>query len=394
MMKEKKENVFLPISLNITDKKILIVGGGKVAAHKMKLLSRFSMNLTILAPKICEAIATEKFKVIVKKYEAADLADYFLVYACTDNQELNKKIKSDANQRGLLVNVADNPALCDFVSPAIYKQDELTVAVGSNALNVKKSIAVRDKISEYLESSSGEENVSEFSKNDTFGKVTLVGFGPGDPGLLTLKAVSCLKQADVIFYDALLDDRFLNRFKGKKIPVGKRYGKHSKQQDEINELLLQAARNGLKVVRLKGGDPMLFGRGGEEIEFLNKYGIKVGIVPGITTALAASAEFAIPLTQRFVSSSVAFCNGHNVSGSKIPKADTIVFYMGANCQIELAEKLLLQGWDKKTPVALLSRVSYSDSKKVVVRLEELASKEILTDTPLLIVVGNTINSGK
>src|SRR5690554_801753 len=183
MIKEKKENIFLPISLNITDKKILIVGGGKVAAHKMNLLSRFSMNLTILSPKICDAIATEKFKVIVKKYEAADLADYFLVYACTDNQELNKQIKSDANQRGTLVNVADNPALCDFVSPAIYKQEELTVAVGSNAQNVKKSIAVRNKISIYLKSTSGEENAPELSKKETFGKVTLVGFGPGDPEL-------------------------------------------------------------------------------------------------------------------------------------------------------------------------------------------------------------------
>jgi uroporphyrin-III C-methyltransferase / precorrin-2 dehydrogenase / sirohydrochlorin ferrochelatase len=390
MRNELKDNIFLPVSINITGRKILVVGGGKVAAHKVKLLSRFTKDLTVLAPVVCDSIKSEGYHVIEKNYEASYLQDYFLVYACTDNQELNAQIKQDANHRSILVNVADNPALCDFVSPAIYKQDELTVAVGSNAQNVKKSIAVRDRISTYLEENPLPGPVpSEKPIDSDRGKVTLVGFGPGNPELLTVKAVKYLKAADIIFYDALLESSYLHQFNAEKIPVGKRYGMHSKQQDEINELLLQAAQSGKKVVRLKGGDPMIFGRGGEEINYLTEYGIQVEIIPGITTALAAAAQFSIPLTHRYISSSVAFCNGHNLTSDNFPKADTIVLYMGANCQSEIAEKLIQAGWDKKTPVALMSRVSHADSKKVLVTLGELALKEAHTDTPLLIIVGET-----
>lgn len=403
--------IFLPVSINITGKRILIIGGGKVAAHKMKILSRFTNNITILAPEICNNIHSSGFNIINKKYHSSNLEGYHLVYVCTDNHLLNKLIKKEAKHLGILVNVADNPELCDFVSPAIYKKGNLTVAVGSNAQNVHQSIAVRNAIQDFLENNSipdrprgaiGEglslSSAKSWQPNkkkplearEVFAKVTLVGFGPGDPELLTIKALSCLENADVIFYDALLDSDYLQRFAAIKVPVGKRCGKHSKQQEEINELLLQAAKSGQKVVRLKGGDPMIFGRGGEEFTFLTNHHIEVEIIPGITTALAASAQSAIPLTQRLISSSVAFCNGHNLNNKPFPKADTLVFYMGTNRQQDLAKKLISEGWESETCAALISRVSYPDSKEVVVTLNELSKKEVLKETPLLIIVGNTI----
>ncbi len=422
--KNNNEMVFLPVSLNITGKKILIIGGGKVAAHKMEILSRFTNNITILAPDICDIIGDSNFTIIHGKYHASHLEEYYLVYACTDNHLVNEKIKKEANQLGILINVADNPELCDFVSPAIYKKGDLTVAVGSNACNVKQSIAIRNKVQNFLEKKTIPDKSRESIIHDHFsfpaenpeikklpysfnegiqkeikepildvtapGKVMLVGFGPGNPELLTIKALSCLHEADVIFYDALLDSNYLSEFEAVKVSVGKRCGHHSKKQDEINELLLEAARNGKKVVRLKGGDPMIFGRGGEELNFLISHNIEVEVIPGITSALAASAQYGISMTHRLISSSVAFCHGHKLSSKPFPMVDTLVIYMGANYQREIAIKLISEGWKAETPVALLSRISFPDSKSVITSLEKLSYNQVVMEMPLLIIVGNTI----
>lgn len=146
----KHDSIFLPVSLNITGKKIMIVGGGRVATHKLYLLSRFTNDITILAPVISSEIRRSNFKIIQKEFHNNDLKGYFMVYACTNSCSLNKKIKEEANIHGLLVNVADNPELCDFVSPAILKNGYITIAVGSNAQNVKKAIEIRDKIKTIL----------------------------------------------------------------------------------------------------------------------------------------------------------------------------------------------------------------------------------------------------
>lgn len=146
----KQDSIFLPVSINITGKKILIVGGGRVATHKLSLLSRFTNEITILAPAISSVIRRSNFKIVQKEYHSSYLEGYFMVYACTNNHSLNQKIREEASVRGLLVNVADNPELCDFVSPAIYKNDYITIAVGSNAQNVKKAIEIRDKIETFL----------------------------------------------------------------------------------------------------------------------------------------------------------------------------------------------------------------------------------------------------
>ncbi|WP_291856879.1 uroporphyrinogen-III C-methyltransferase [Marinilabilia sp.] len=406
---ESTQMEFLPISINITNKKVLFIGGGKVALQKIKSLSRFDAQITVVSTAFDpEVEAHKEITCITKSYESADLDGYFLVYACTDSNHTNEMIREDCHKKNILVCVADMPKLCDFISPAIYKTGNTTISVSSNARNAKKSVEIRNQIQKIYEQSEGhldklsrEENGYNMKTDSPVnlpshhsgskGKVILAGFGPGDPGLLTLKANQHLQEADIIFHDALLDVPFLDRFPGQKVSVGKRCGKHHKRQDEINKMLVEAAQEGKKVVRLKGGDPFIFGRGGEEISHLRANRIDVEVIPGITSAFAAAAQYVLPLTHRKVASSVAFCSGHDLSGKSFPKADTLVFYMGANKQCEISQGLIEEGWPPDTPVALLSNISNLQSKAVISRLDRLCQEKLIIDTPLLIVVGKTVS---
>lgn len=396
---------FLPISLNVEGKKIVIIGGGKVALHKVQLLQRFKTTITVVAKEPLPEIINAGVNVIEKAFEPTDLSDSFLVYACTNNRELNAQISALCHNQNILVNVADDPELCDFVSPAIHKNGQYSVAVGSNATNVKQSIIIRDFLSGVLmsfpglfrnknrktkpQNSSDKQTPKELTQEC---KIVLVGFGPGNPELLTVKALYYLSQADIIFHDALLDSQFLKSFKAEKVCVGKRCGNHSKTQQEINELLLEAAQSNQKIVRLKGGDPMVFGRAGEEISFLEQHHIEVEVVPGVSSALAAAAQFKLPLTQRTISSSIAFCHGHHFAQNSFPNADTLAFYMGAAHQQEIAQKLIAEGRPGKTPVALISNASYDYAQSRFTTLKELAGKAQLNETPLLILVGESIRN--
>ena len=400
---------FLPISINISGKKILIIGAGHVALQKVKTLQHFNASITIIGKKVNpELQATKNINLNKKRYEPADLQGAFMVYACTNDRRTNEAIRRDCEERNILVNVADRPKSGDFVSPAIHKKEDITVAVGSNGNSPARSVKIRNLIKNHLEIKREQislKNTSpeKYDRNihspklhqaipQPKGKVILAGFGPGDPGLLTLKANQYLEEADFIFHDALLDVSYLDRFSAEKIPVGKRCGQHYKKQEEINELLLKAALTGRKVVRLKGGDPFVFGRGGEEVEFLNSHHIDVEVIPGITSAFAASAQFGIPLTQRNISSSIAFVMGHDMTQRPFPKADTLVFYMGAKYQCEISKALQEEGWSKSTPVALLSNISNPYSRAVISQLDQLCGEKLLEDTPLLIIVGETIKN--
>ncbi len=221
----------------------------------------------------------------------------------------------------------------------------------------------------------------------SYGTVTLVGFGPGDSELLTIKALKALQNADVIVYDDLIDKQFLAQFSAEKIYVGKRSGHHSSEQNEINHILLQKATLGKNVIRLKGGDPMIFAHAGEEIEFLQKNFISVSVIPGITTASALAADMKVSLTQRFISSSVAFVNGHS-NYLEIPTADTLVFYMGASNLNNIATKILAKGWAKNTPVLLVHDVSLPTEQVFTLSLEELATSTTTYSTPLIALIGD------
>lgn len=230
----------------------------------------------------------------------------------------------------------------------------------------------------------------EIDVRKKYGKVSITGFGPGNPDLLTLRALSEIESADIIFYDDLIDSSFLMNFTAEKIYVGKRKDNHSKRQEDINELLYQSAINGKKVVRLKGGDPLIFGRGGEEYDYLSSRLVQAEIVPGITSALAAAASSAIPLTLREESASVAFCTGYPTEKITVPTADTLVYYMGATNLKAIAQKLIEAGRLLDTPVALIQNASSPTQKVVFSSIRELSEGEPDVVSPLIAIVGNYI----
>lgn len=224
-------------------------------------------------------------------------------------------------------------------------------------------------------------------QKQTIGDVALIGFGPGDPELLTQKAVKYLERADIIFHDDLLDIDYLEKFNTELVYVGKRKGRHSFRQDHINELLYQAVLSGKNVVRLKGGDPLIFGRGAEEYYYLTKRHVDVVIVPGITSAMAAAASVHVPLTARGISSSVVFLSAHDLVKLHIPKAETLVFYMGATQQRDLAKKLVEEGWHKQTPAMVVRNASLPDSESRKYTLKSLIVEKNPLAGPAIIIVG-------
>jgi uroporphyrinogen III methyltransferase/synthase len=227
----------------------------------------------------------------------------------------------------------------------------------------------------------------------TYGQVTLVGFGPGDPGLLTLAGDEALRQADIIFHDDLLDVRFLDRYAGEKVYVGKRNGCHSHSQDAINELLYQAAIAGRQVVRLKGGDPMVFAHGREEIDYLKSRMVSVRVVPGVSTGIALAATTQIPLTHRGLASSVAFVSGHGKE-VEAPDADTLIYYMGGTNLATIAQALLAKGRKAETPVALVYNVSRPDEQRFFLTLGELRRAWLKGLSPVVVMVGETVGLGR
>lgn len=370
---------FLPINIRISDAKILIVGGGKVATHKATILSRFTDKAVVVAPEVSDGIRALPFHWEERSFSEADLEGVTLLFVCTGDHQLNHHIRQLARRRGILASVCDSPEECDFTSPAIYRNGDLTISVASDAKDVKRSIAIRNRIAALA------------GNGQLHPGVTLVGFGPGDPELLTVKAVKALQQADIIFHDDLVDKDFLKTFPAELVYVGKRSGHHSAEQHEINQLLLEAALDGKRVVRLKGGDPMLFAHAQEEIRYLENRGIEVTVVPGITTASALAARAKVSLTERGVSQSVALINGH-ANRPLTPDAETLVYYMGASKLQQISQALIARGKRPGTPVLLASNVSTADEQFFHTTLAELTQKQSDYPTPLIALVGDVANN--
>ena len=373
---------FLPINIRISDARILIVGGGRVATHKATILSRYTTEATVIAPEISDGIKALPFHWIERRFEPSDLDGVTLLFVCTGDHLLNREIRSLARERGILTSVCDAPAECDFTSPAIYRDGDLTISVASDSKDVHRSIAVRNRIADLVVSG----QLSTSSERSPI-PVTLVGFGPGDPDLLTVAAVKALRQADIIFHDDLIDQTYLQNFSAEKVYVGKRSGHHAAEQNDINRLLLEAALQGKNVVRLKGGDPMLFAHAQEEIDYLRNHGIEVNVIPGITTASALAARTQTSLTERGVSQSVALVNGH-ANRPLTPDAETLVYYMGASKLQEIAQALIGQGKRETTPVLLAANVSRSDEQVFHVTLRQLATEAPHYPTPLIALIGD------
>jgi uroporphyrin-III C-methyltransferase / precorrin-2 dehydrogenase / sirohydrochlorin ferrochelatase len=377
-----------------------------------------------------------------------------LVIAATGDDTEDSRVAAVARALGVPVNVPDKPALCSFVMPAIVDRGEVTVAIGTSGaspvlaqrlrawlerelhprLDALARLAgdFRDAVAEKLPAGrarrkfwegvfdgaaseaalAGEEDearrlvgeaIEAAVKAETAqGRVLLVGAGPGDPELLTLKAVRALKAADVILYDRLVGTAVLEhaRREVELIPVGKSKGEHSVPQDKIHELMIGRARAGQIVVRLKGGDPLVFGRAGEEIAALREAGIEVEIVSGITAGLAAAASLQIPLTHREVSHSVTFVSGHE-AGSDEPSFEhldlaalgsgesTLLVYMGVSTAGPIAHRLLEAGWKPSCPVIAVENASRDTERRVATTLADLAAEaeRLQLKSPAVLIFG-------
>jgi uroporphyrin-III C-methyltransferase/precorrin-2 dehydrogenase/sirohydrochlorin ferrochelatase len=450
---------YFPFFMELSKQSVLIVGGGEVAERKLDLLIKANANVTLVSPEFTENIKNiykqKNFKCITGEYsdKYLDNNNYTFVIVATNNEKLNEKIANDAKQKKILVNVVDKPDICDFIFPSILERGPITVAVSSggsspvlarmlrtkletmipgaygrlakiisnNRISVRKKLKnsksnrifweqmLNGKFVELILSGQEEQAISFLeSEIKTFdedkkgeGEVYLVGAGPGDPDLLTFRALRLMQQADIALYDRLIHPSIIDliRRDAKKIYVGKQRDNHELRQEEINDLLVKYARKGYRVLRLKGGDPFIFGRGGEEIDSLVDENISFQVVPGITSASGCSAYSGIPLTHRDYAQSCIFVTGHLRKGKLelnweklIQPNQTIVFYMGLVSIDIICNELIKHGLNSSTPCALIQQGTTPDQKVYISTLESMGDvvKKEKPSAPTIFIIGNVV----
>ncbi|MDI9662260.1 siroheme synthase CysG [Acinetobacter baumannii] len=444
-----------PISLKLQQQRCLIVGGGHIALRKVTLLAKAGAIIDVVAPAIedqlLQLIKTTGGEPFIEAFAEKFLSTpYRLVIAATNDAEVNKTVFEQCEARNLLVNSVDDIPHCRFMVPAIIDRSPLIVSVASNGTSPVLSRQIRTQLETSIPHGMGK--LAEFSgkwrnqvkekisnpderrifwenlyasplKEQVFndnldvadsmleqalqewkapkGEVYLVGAGPGDPELITLKALRLMQQADVVIYDRLVSAPILElcRRDATKIYVGKARSNHSVPQEGINALLVDYAKKGKRVCRLKGGDPFIFGRGGEEIQELFQAGVPFQVVPGITAASGCSAYAGIPLTHRDYAQSVRFLTGHLKEGSpELPwnelvyENQTLVLYMGLVGLERICEQLIAHGQRPDMPVALISKGTTPEQKVVVGSLADIASKvtEHQIHAPTLTIIGEVV----
>ncbi|MDB6044277.1 MAG: sirohydrochlorin ferrochelatase [Gammaproteobacteria bacterium] len=448
---------YLPLFLQVRSQPAVIVGGGRVAVRKVNLLLRSGSHVTVIAPELREELhelaERGELRHIPAKFEPAHLDDAVIVIAATNDHDVNAAVSAASRARRIPVNVVDDPALSTFIFPAIVDRSPIIVAVSSGGESPVLARRVREQIEAILPEklgalarfmgerrkavqralgiaarrpfwerivggivgtrvlagdAAGAEKAFESELRTShlttspatggngLGEVYLIGAGPGDPDLLTLRALQLLQQADVVLYDRLVPDAVLDRSRrdAERVFVGKEAGNHT-VQDRIHELLVYYARKGLRVARLKGGDPFVFGRGGEEIEVLTRHGIPYISVPGITAALGAASYAGIPLTHRRLAQSVTFVAGHVLEGDSLDwralagPRQTVVFYMGVSHLDRIVAKLREAGAPAAHPAAIVERATHPEQRTLRGTLEtiaEIARKANVT-APALLIVG-------
>lgn len=447
---------YFPVFLDLKNRLCLLIGGGEVATRKGRMLAKAGARLRIVAPEISaelrELAEKNQGELHEREYQSSDLRDCVLAIAATDRESLNKKISADAQTLNLPVNVVDTPALCTYITPAIIDRSPLVIAVSSGGEAPVLARLVRTKLETLIPAGYGklaqiasqwrerikarfsdgdsrrkfwekilqgpaaelmmngqEEAANTFINNElaadqsalTRGEVYLVGGGPGDPELLTLRALRLMQQADVVLYDRLVSDGVMElvRRDAERIYVGKRRSEHAMEQENINQLLVDLAKQGKRVLRLKGGDPFIFGRGGEEIELLAQHHIPFQVVPGITAASGCAAYAGIPLTHRDYAQSVRFVTGHlksddtNLSWPELANpTQTLVFYMGLVGLKDICESLIAHGRSPQTPVALIEKGTTQDQRVFVSDLVSIADvvAEKNVHAPTLFIVGEVV----
>ena len=446
---------YLPIFLDIRDQPCLVVGGGAVAARKAGMLLRAGAKVTVQAPILCAALETEVAAQRVAhraaKFRDADLDGYSLTIAATDDETVNREVAAAARARRIPVNVVDVPTLCSFIMPSIVERGPVIVAVSSGGRSPVLARLLRARLETLIPAGYGrlavlaaefrdkvkarfafaerrrfwertlqgpiaelvfrgredearramQESLDDARIGFRGGEVSLVGAGPGDPDLLTFRALRLMQQADVVVYDRLVSKPILDlvRRDAEFIYAGKERAMHSLPQDDINHLLVRLAKEGKRVVRLKGGDPFIFGRGGEEIDTLAAEGIPFQVVPGITAASGCAVYAGIPLTHRDHSQAVIFVTGHLKDGSMdlnwpalAQPRQTVVFYMGLLGTEILCRELMANGLPPETPAALIQQGTLPEQRVLVGTLDTLPGilRTSNVKAPTLIIIGEVV----
>ena len=447
---------YFPVFLDLKRRRCLLVGGGDVATRKGRLLAKAGAILRVVAPQISpelrDLVQQCQGEIHLREYQASDVDDCVLAIAATDIDSLNQTISEDAKAKNIPVNVVDSPALCTYITPAIIDRSPLVIAISSGGESPVLARLIRAKLETLIPNSYGvlaqfasrwrERIKNRFADTDqrrrfwekilqgpaaelvfngqdaqadklwsdaiqqddaslTQGEVYLVGGGPGDPELLTLRALRLMQQADVVLYDRLVSDGVMElvRRDAERIYVGKRRSEHIMEQENINQLLVDLAQQGKRVLRLKGGDPFIFGRGGEEIELLAQHHIPFQVVPGITAASGCAAYAGIPLTHRDYAQSVRFVTGHLKDDSTnlhwpelaVP-GQTLVFYMGLVGLADICAALIAHGRAPETPVALIEKGTTRDQRVLIADLSSIAETVAQNDVhgPTLLIIGEVV----
>ncbi len=447
---------YFPLFFNLKQRRCLVVGAGDTAFRKVTLLLKTSTHVTVIAPEINKDVQAlfqqQHIELIEKVFEDTDLPGYDLVISATQCKQTNSHVANCARQHNIPINVVDSPELCDFIFPAIIDRSPVFVAVSSGGASPVLARLLRSKIESMIAPAYGqlaaladkyrqkvkasvhpapqrrifweqvlqgsiaekvfagrqqdaEQQLEELLKHtDTVqsGEVYLIGAGPGAADLLTFRALRLMQQGDVILYDNLVSEDILEltRRDADKIYVGKKRSDHSLPQTSINQLLADLARQGKRVVRLKGGDPFIFGRGGEEIETLMQQGIPFQVVPGITAASGCATYAGIPLTHRDHSQSCTFVTGHlkddtiNLNWEQLARPNqTIVIYMGLVGLSNICQSLIEHGCAETHPVAVIQQGTTHNQKVLtgtLATMSDIINNETISP-PTLVIIGTVVN---
>ena len=446
-----------PIFIDLNDQPCLMVGAGPVALRKIRLMLAAGAKITVIAPHICQELVDEtdgRIEFARRKFQDSDIEGYRLVTAATNDPIVNQRVSELAQSQNIPVNVVDNPELCSFITPSIIDRSPVVIAISTGGGAPVLARLLRAKIESLVPSSYGklasamasfrdhlkdrltqerdrrlfwdkivqgpigEQFLSGRSEDgklalasavesatsfiDNRGKVALIGAGPGDPDLLTFKAIRLMQEADVVLYDRLVSEEILNmtRRDADRIYVGKKRAEHAVAQHDINQLLVDLALEGKNVVRLKGGDPYIFGRGGEEIELLAENNISFQIVPGVTAASGCATYAGIPLTHRDHAQSCLFVTGHLKDGTVNLNWDllatpnqTVVIYMGLVGLPIICKKLIEHGVSSDMPIALVQQGTTQNQRVYPGTLGtmEQSIKDKSIQAPTLIIVGSVVS---
>ncbi len=447
---------FLPIFIDIKARVCVVVGAGDVALRKIQLLLRAGASVRVIAPRLTAGVrrlhAKKGVEIEERTYQPGDIDGATLVIAATDDTRTNEAVAAEARRLGILINVADQPALCSFVMPSIIDRSPVIAAVSTGGASPVLARLIRARLESLIPAGYGRlaalasrfrdkvkttfatptdrrlfwdrvlqggvaervftghmEEAEEIMRreldaaasNSGIGEVYLIGGGPGDPDLLTFRALRLMQQADVVVYDRLVAKAVLDmtRRDAERIYVGKERDNHAMRQEEINQLLARLAKQGKRVVRLKGGDPFIFGRGGEEIDTLAAEGIPFQVVPGITAAAGCAAYAGIPLTHRDYAQSVTFVTGHlkdgsvNLNWTQLAQPNqTVVFYMGLIGLPAICEQLQKHGVSPDMPIALVQQGTTHKQRVMtgtLTNIQQVVERE-QPKPPTLIIVGHVV----